>query len=98
MNGQLDFGSTSPKGTRTFFLTIHDGLGWTEIADADSPQDLMEEVRRQRADHPNRQIAIRSRDPRHDSFVAGWRARERIGELPDWIVGSTREDGNEPPW
>ena len=95
MTGQLDFGSTGPKGTRTFHLDVHDGLGWTEIADADDPRDLLDEARRQRAAHPGRRIAIRSRDPSHDEFVAGWGPREAVKDLPGWIVGSARRNVDE---
>jgi len=97
MTGQLDFGTSGPKGTRTFHLDVRDGLGWTEVADADTPQELMDEARRQREVHPGRPIAIRSRDPRHDGFVAGWRAHERVTDLPDWVVGDiVRPDGSTP--
>lgn len=92
MSGQFDFGSAGPKGNRTFHLDVHDGLGWMEVADADHPRDLLEEARRQRADHPARRIVIRSRDPAHDEFVAGWGPREAVKGLPDWIVGAARRD------
>jgi hypothetical protein len=92
VSGQLDFGSATPKGTRTFHLDVHDGLGWMEVVDADHPRDLLDEARRQRADHPSRRIVIRSRDPSHDEFVAGWAPREAVKELPDWIVGAARRD------
>lgn len=98
MSAQLDFGSATPRGTRTFFLDVQDGLGWSEVADADSPQELVEEARQQRDLHPGRPIAIRSRDPRHDSFVAGWKAYEKVKDLPDWINGRIDGDEDGPPW
>lgn len=81
MTEQLTFGDAVVGGRKTFYLNVQDGLGWREILDADSPEELLDTARTYRQHHRDHLIAIRSRNPNHDSFVKGWLAGSEVKGL-----------------